>query len=171
MLNSLAHCCTCADRLKALQPGLKAAIISSSLLLTSRCLRSTLSSGGTCCGGGCATSLLPYRCDESGTGLRRDLFSSEVEGRALPVRMLDMRCNRCKEALAHTVIHLHCGYVMPNHGSKTIWGVTNPGGGGVRSSLGGGWNNARPLQAWQQSQGQDHLKSRHLTRYSSVYLT
>jgi len=86
--------------------------------------------------------------------------------------MLDMRCNRCKEALAHTVIHLHCGYVMPNHVAKQFAALQTPGGGGgVRSSLGGGWNNAQPLQAWQQSQGQDHLKSRHLTRYSSVYLT
>ena len=43
--------------------------------------------------------------------------------------MLDMRCNRCKEALAHTVIHLHCGYVMPNHVAKQFAALQTPGGG------------------------------------------
>ena len=92
--------------------------------------------------------------------------------------MLDAHCNRCKEALAQTVIHLHCGCVMPNHVSTTICGVTPTGAkqpGWVlaqcpcpRQQPPQGWQHRRELEAsaailhrsvvhhWQ---GQDHLNS------------
>ncbi len=63
--------------------------------------------------------------------------------------MGDVQSNRCKEALAHTVIHLHCGCVMPNHVSNNLRRYKREGGEAIWVGSGTIPMRHQPLQAWQ----------------------
>ena len=137
MLNSRAHCCTCAGRLKALQPGLKAAFNRSSLELTSRCLRSSENQRGQ----PAVAEAVRHRCSHIAATKADQVFDVIFsQGRLRDVHLhcgsLTCTATDARKLLLTQLFTCIAAMSLPNHISRTVCGVTNAGG------VGGGWHNA-----------------------------